>query len=92
MPDMHNIALSPEELYRLNYEEYANNHWSDIDGFVKIFMLEDETYQQYVLDDKDEEVIIGIPLRTAANLQLRYLSMTGYELKRWDGDTPQTAQ
>lgn len=92
MPNTHNILLSPEELYCLNYEEYGADHWSDIDGFVKIFMLEDETYQQYVLDDKDEEVIIGIPLKTVVDIQLRYLSMTGYELKRWDGDTPQTAQ
>jgi hypothetical protein len=42
MPNTNNILLCPEELYRLNYEEYGADHWSDIDGFVKIFMLEDK--------------------------------------------------
>jgi hypothetical protein len=27
------------------------------------YKLEDETYQQYVLDERDEKVLIGIPLK-----------------------------
>ena len=94
MTDYTTIPLSPEQLMRLGFEEGAANpdHWHDIDSDVMIYKLDDGLYQQYVYDERDEELIVGIALTTVADLMARYKSMTGYELKYWEAEGAQTAQ
>ena len=59
------LPLSPEQLYRLNFEEFETDHWTDIDYTIKIFELEDGTNQQY-LNVVDQ--LISIPLKTVGTL------------------------
>ena len=88
--DYTKIKLDAEQLYRLNFDEFDCSYWHDIDSIVKIYELEDGTYQQYI--DEEERFLIGIPLKTVGDLMKRYNSLTGFELKYWDKDYPQTAQ
>ncbi len=86
------LSLSAEQFYRLNFEEDREDHWSDIDGKVRLFKLDEGLYQQWVPDEHDNQVTIGIALKTVADLMKRYNSLTGYELKYWDKEYPQTGQ
>ena len=77
--------LTPETLMRLGMEEspYAADHWSDIDGYVCICPLPDHSYQQYY---ESTEQLIGIPMHTVGQLQLRYYALTGHQLSYYEGD------
>lgn len=82
--DNSNKALNPEELMRLGFDEstYDDDHWYDIDVKLRISKLPDGTYQQYY---EEEDQHIGVPLKTVGELQLRYHSLTGHELKYYEG-------
>jgi len=83
------FQLEPEQLWRLNFGEKFDDHWSDIDSEVKIYKLDDGLYQQYVYDSNENWIPVGIALRTVGDLMKRYNSMTGNALKYWDKDYPQ---
>ena len=56
-----------------------------------ILRLDDGLYRHYILDENDNEVIIGIALKTVGDLKTIH-SITCHELKYWDKDYSQTAQ
>jgi hypothetical protein len=91
MSEYLSLKLEPVELWKLNFEEDSEDVWHDIDSQVKIYKT-DKGYQQYVHDENDNHIDVGIPLQTVGDLMKRYNSMTGHELKYWDKDYPQTAQ
>ncbi len=86
------FPLTEKQLHRLNFEEpFTSGYWTDIGELVSLKYTQ-EGMQQYVLDENDNQIDVGIPLKTVDDLIKRYNSFTGYELKYWDKDYPQTAQ